>query len=112
MPRAVRRIAFSSLLSIVCTGCGTVRPNSTVSADASISASDLREIERLLPVVGVRRPISDVSRVGPDKYSVICRGRDLNESAFEYFSFTVYHKRGRWVADKSSISRGEGVIVE
>jgi hypothetical protein len=50
--------------------------------------------------------------VGPDKYSVICRGRNLNESTFEYFSFTVYHRHGRWVADKSSISREEGVIVE
>ena len=112
MARAISNILFLSLLSFVFTACGTLRPDKSVSSDPSISAGDLREIERLLPAVGVRRPISSVSRVGPGKYSVICRGRDLNESTFEYFSFTVYHRHGRWVADKSSISREEGVIVE
>src|SRR5207237_6317448 len=104
MPRASTML-FSLLLSVVFTACNTMMPVSSVWADPSISRSDVEAIERLPPVVGVRRPISGIWQVGPDKYSVTCSGRDLNESTFEYFTFTVYHRHGEWVADKSSVRR-------
>ena len=112
MPRAISTILFSSLVGIVFTGCGTLLPDSSVSADPSISWSDLREIERLLPIVGVRHPISGIARWGPDKYSVTCHGHHLNEWTYEQFSFIVYHRHGRWIADKSSVKKDLGRIVE
>jgi hypothetical protein len=112
MPRAISSILFSSLLSIVCAACGTLLPDSSVSADPSISWSDLREIERLLPMVGVRHPISGITRMRPDKYSVTCDGRHLSEWTYERFSFTVFRRDGRWFADKSPINREVCTIVE
>jgi hypothetical protein len=109
MQRAIGNTLFS-LLSIVFTGCGTLLPDSSVSADPSVSRSDVEAIERLLPVVGVRHPITGVTRSG-DTYSVTCRGRNLSEWTYEYFTFTVYHRHGRWIPDKSSVSRGVGMIV-
>lgn len=111
MPRAISSILFSSLLSIVFTGCGTLLPDSSVSADPSISWSDLREIERLLPVVGVRHPITGITRSGPDKYLVECRGRQFTEWTYEVIWFNVFRRDGRWFADKSSIKRGEGITT-
>ena len=111
MQRAISSSLLPSLLIIVCSGCGTLRPDSSVSVDPSISWSDLREIERLLPVVGVRHPISGITRLGPDKYSVSCDGRRFTEWTYEVIWFTVFRKDGRWFADKSSISKGVGYIT-
>ena len=112
MSRATSNILFSSLFSIVFSGCATLLPESSISADPSITENDVREIERLLPIVGVRHPISGISREGPDKYSVACDGRHLSEWTYECFFFTVYHRHGRWVADRSSVSKGIGYITQ
>jgi hypothetical protein len=109
------RRAFSSILlssSIVFTGCGTLLPESSVSADPSISENDVREIERLLPVVGVRHPITGITRQGPNTYSVTCDGRHFSEWTHECFFFTVYRRHGRWIADKSSVTTGVGYITQ
>src|SRR5437016_737697 len=111
MHRAIGSILCSWLVSIVFTSCGTLLPDSGISVDPSISRSEVEEIERLLPVVGVRYPISGVSRWGPDKYYVECHGRQLSEWQYEIISFTVFHKNGRWFADRSSIRRKVGTIV-
>lgn len=111
MSRAIQTALLSSLLIVACSGCGTLLPDSSISADPSISWSDLREIERLLPVVGVRYPISGITRVRADEYSVTCDGRHFSEWTYETFSFTVFRRDGRWFVDKSSITRGVGYIV-
>jgi hypothetical protein len=110
MQRAISRTLLSSFLSLAFTACGTLLPDSGVTVDPSVSRSDVEAIERLLPVVGVRHPISGVTRDG-DTYSVTCRGRDLSEWTYEYFTFTVYHRHGRWIPDKSSVRKDVGTIV-
>ena len=103
---------LSTVLGIASSGCGTLMPDSSISVDPSISRSDVSEIERLLPVVGVRHPISGITQVGPEEYGVECHGRQLSEWQYEIISFTVLHKNGRWFADRSSIHRSVGTIVE
>jgi len=111
----MQRAISSTLLAIVSVaqvGCGTLLPESSVSADPSVSWSDVREIERLLPVVGIRHPIAGISRIDAERYSVMCNGSHFNDIEYEQIYFTAYHRNGRWFADKSSIRRSIGVMVD
>jgi predicted small lipoprotein YifL len=111
MQRAISSVLILGAVAFACAGCGTLLPDSSVSADASVSWSDVREIERLLPVIGIRHPITGISQTKPGEYWVTCHGKQLGEWAYEEISFAVYHRGGRWLADRSSIRRGVGTIV-
>jgi len=112
MQRIISSGPLLTLLAIGLSGCGTLLPDSSISVNGSVSWSDVRDIERLLPIVGIDRPISSISHPDAETYFVDCRGRDFNEFQYETISFTAYHRNGCWSADKSSVHRSVGVMVE
>jgi hypothetical protein len=105
MLRAVH--IFSSVcLSAALLGCSTLGPDPSihVDGDSSLTWNDVREIERLLPVLGISRPIDGISMEGPDRAKVRCLVRPLSlEHENEAITFTVVRRNGRWVpVDKPS----------
>jgi hypothetical protein len=110
--RAARCIGLTSasLVTFAFTACSTLKVAADVDVDGKypLSFSDVREIERLLPGLGVSRPISRIYMDGPDRASVSCDlrippGEFLPE---ETISFTVVRRQGRWIpVDKPSVGR-------
>ncbi len=92
---------FSAVcLSAALFGCSTLGPDPSihVDGDSKLSWNDVREIERLLPVLGVSRPIDGISMQGPDRAEVRCLVRPLSfEHENEAITFTVVRRNGRWV---------------
>ena len=87
-------------------GCSTLGPDPSIHVDGKfkLTWNDVREIERLLPVLGVSRPIDGISMEGPDRAEVRCLVRPLSlENDNEAITFTVVRRNGRWVpVDKPS----------
>jgi hypothetical protein len=83
-------------------GCSTLAPDVWVTNGEKypISWSDVREIERLLPALGIGRPINRIDMEGPDRATVSCLTRplDIERADNEIVSFTVMRRNGRWVA--------------
>ena len=101
-------IVSGSILAVTLSACGTLHVAADVQVDGNypLSFSDVREIERLLPKLGVSRPISRIYMEGPDRANVSCDlrtppGRDYAE---ESIGFTVVRRHGRWIpVDKPTV---------
>ena len=77
-------------------------PSIEVSGSYPLHESDVREIARLLPALGVEHGITSIYMEGPDRAKVYCETRhamDLEtRDGGEGLEFTVVRKNGRWGA--------------
>ena len=83
-------------------GCSTLKPDVHVNDGDRypLTWNDVREIERLLPLLGISRPIEQISMEGPDRATVRClmRPLDIERNDNEAIEFTVVRRNSRWVA--------------
>ena len=99
------------LVSIICAGCNTLASDSA-STDPSVSFTDLREIEGLLPGIGVSGTVTGVARYTDHQYHVEVLGRRLGNGRREMTYFNVYRIGGHWRADPYSIRKGKVIIFD
>ena len=103
-------IVSGSVIAFALGACGTLQVAEDVQGDGkhALSFSDVREIERLLPTLGIRRPISQIYMEGPDRAAVSCnlRTRPGALDPEEAIGFTVVRRHGRWIpVNKPSVGR-------
>jgi hypothetical protein len=93
-------------LSVALPGCSTLGPDPSIRVDGNyrLTWNDVREIERLLPVLRIGRPIDGIYMQGLDRAEVRCLVRPLSiEHENEAITFTVVRRKGRWTpVDKPS----------
>ena len=98
-----RTSAAAALLGIAwaLVGCTTLAPDvHVVDRDKyPLTWREVREIERLLPALGIRRPIHSITMEGPNRASVDCLTRPLtlDRNNNEAVYFKVVRRNGRWV---------------
>jgi hypothetical protein len=67
-----------------------------------LSWSDLREIDRLLPALGITVPVTEITTESPDRAVVYCETRAAMDpttgDAGSGIEFTVVRRAGHWVA--------------
>ena len=91
--------------------CGTLQPDVHVSGNYPVSWSDVREIERLLPLAHIHEPIDEIQRFTPDEVRVFCApaaprpGRQGNY-------FVAHRRHGQWILDRSSIGNYHPVYLD
>ena len=99
MPQVVRVFTLSCL-AVAFVGCSTLGPDPSIRIEgkSSLSWSDVREIERLLPLLGISRPIDGIYMEAPNRASVRCLLAPLSfDGDNEAITFTVERRNGRWV---------------
>ena len=100
----MRAVAAKTSIALILalTGCSTLAPDVQITGAEKypISRHDVREIERLVPMLGIRRPIDRIDMEGPDRATVWCLTRpvDFERTQDATVSFTVVRKNGRWIA--------------
>ena len=104
----MRRPFLASLLGATMLGvaaCGsiTVLPGQLeiYADDYPLSGSDLREIQRLAWLAGIKQPLAHIQTYRADEASVICGEINARDTHLVYF--TARRRQGRWSIDKSSI---------
>ena len=104
MRTLLHKLLVAFLLITALGGCSMIAPGPPIhiNGTSSLSWSDLREIERLLPALGVRVAITEITTHGPDRADVYCETRpamDLTTGdGGSGVEFTVVRRAGRWVA--------------
>jgi len=81
-----------------------------VSTEYPLSGCDIREIQRVTLAAGITQPVHHLQARSHYEVSVICGEPWLRD--VKMTSFTARRKDGRWVVDKSSISKSEPIILE
>ena len=124
MQHALRAILLSAVVCAAMTSCGTLAPAVTVTGGLSLSLSDFRAIERLLPTLGIRRPIYLIHMETPDRVKVSCALTSFASDAaaerferdrrvsFDAVSFTAVRRNGRWFAEPSSVQKSRATFNE
>jgi hypothetical protein len=102
MVALLRNIPACLLLAIAFVGCSTLAPESSIhiNSDPIVSWNDVREIERLLPSLGIKYPITEITPKGPDRFIIICTIRPPYGDPYtpsDEIEFTVVRKDGHWV---------------
>ena len=100
MRAALQRSLLSSVAALAVVGCAALKPEVLVQGEYRLSWSDLRDIERLLPDLGIARPIDHIYMEGSDRASVACEVRpiDRKRTDNEVVVFTAVRRNGRWMA--------------
>jgi hypothetical protein len=102
MHALLRNILVYFTLAIAFVGCSTLAPESSIhiNGDPIVSWNDVREIERLLPSLGIKYPITEITPKGPDRAEIVCTIRPSYEGnpTEEVESFTVVRRGGHWIA--------------
>src|SRR6185369_10030558 len=98
----LRNVLACSLLTIALGGCWTLAPESSIhiNGDPIVTWNDVREIERLLPSLGIKHPITEITPQGPGRAIIVCEIRPPSAEPYapsEEIEFTVVRKDGHWV---------------
>ena len=97
--------------------CSTLAtdPATIVSGELPLSWSDVRDVERQLPALGIRLPIYAISIEAVDRAEISC-ALPMSAEERERFArreivtlpavvFTVRRRNGHWFADRSSVRK-------
>jgi hypothetical protein len=108
------------LIGLALAGCSMLAPDPSISVtgDHPMSWDDVREIERLLPALGIHRPIYAIRMQGADRAEVSCAvSPSLSSGAaadtfrregivtFPADVFTAFRRNSHWYADRSSVQK-------
>jgi len=98
----LRNVLAYLLLAIAFAGCSILAPESSIhiNGDPIVSWNDVREIERLLPSLGIKYPITEITPEGPDCAKIICTIRPPSGDPYtpsDEIEFTVVRKDGHWI---------------
>ena len=118
MPALLRSTAH--LVGLALAGCSMLAPDPSisVSGDHPMNWSDVREIERQLPALGIHRPIYAVRMQGADRAEISCAmlpfpsygeaAETLRREGIVTFPadvFTAIRRNSHWYADRSSVQK-------
>ena len=100
MRRTLHLKVWASIVAFASLGCSMLQPEVPVHGEYRLNWSDLREIERLLPVLGIHGPVDHVYMETADRASVAVQFRpiDSSRSDNEVLVFTAIRRAGHWVA--------------
>jgi hypothetical protein len=116
MRSLLHKLLVASLLTIALDGCSMIAPGPPIhiNGTSSLSWSDLREIERLLPALGVRVAITEITTHGPDRADVYCEAcpaMDLTTGdGGSGVEFTVVRRAGHWIAVSRPTKSGRVIL--
>jgi hypothetical protein len=101
---ALRHIVSCCLLIFTVVGCSTLGPDPSIHVNGKPSPTwnDVREIERLLPALGIGHAITEITMDGPDRADIYCETRHpsfggASTEGGNGIEFTVVRRGGHWV---------------
>ena len=102
---------FAVVFLVACASCSTLQPDVHTSGAVPVSWSDVREIERLLPVAHIQEPIDEIQRPTPDEIRVFCAPRRPQPGRHGWV-FRAHRRNGQWVLDRSSVDTYDPVYLD
>ena len=103
--------AAGATFTVFLTSCSTLQPDVQTSGNYPVSWSDVREIERLLPIARTQHPIREIQRFTPDEVTVLVAPLSPRPGRHGY-SFIALRRHGRWFLDKASIKPSYTIYLD
>ncbi len=98
------QIGACCLVGVVFLGCSTFGPESSIpiNGERSLSWSEVHEIQGLLPSLGIKHGITEITLRGADRAVVYCQTRPppypISTDGGDGIEFTVVCRQGHWIA--------------
>src|SRR5947209_5562293 len=100
-----RQISACCLVSVLFVGCSTFGPEPSIpiNGEPSLSWSEVHEIQGLLPSLGIKHGITEITMHGPDRANVYCQTRPppyppISTDGGDGIEFTIVRRNSHWVA--------------
>ncbi len=109
MHRAACLALVQAALTCIIAACAstTLSPDVQVLGEHRFTRDDVRQIQELMTVSGVRRPISHITAQSRDR--AIVYSEATSAARHERVVFTVFRRGDRWFVDRSSIRKEQTI---